>query len=393
MADRPVAEQLREAFLDGFRPEPGLAHRVVRKALESPRRRRRRWPLPVAAVALALALVLVVTVVLARGHLAASPAQTAAQAIAPLSVPEARPPDGALAYTRLGEQPPKVHLVDWSGGEMGTAFVLADGGSAMQVSPDASLAVAGGDPVAVFDRQGMVVARGGPFTMWSPDSRYGCGVQGGAQGLVLVLSTIAVGSIVQRSVPITLASATEKAVRVLACAVELGRVIVQAGSSVALLDPANGQALRIVPTATQLSASLDGRYLAESDKRGVRVVDMTTGAVVGHVPGVLPPEASAFSGDDSRLLVDSQDPYQGGWRDATWSVMDWRAGKVLAQAPGHAEQARSALGSPFLGIETETLTENDDQHGANPTPIGQDIVVVSGQGAATVVEHDIDWLV
>jgi hypothetical protein len=66
---------------------------------------------------------------------------------------------------------------------------------------------------------------------------------------------------------------------------------------------------------------------------------------------------------------------------------------VLAQAPGHAEQARGALGSPFLAIETENLTENDDQHGVNPSPIRQDIVVVSGQGAATVVEHDIDWLV
>jgi hypothetical protein len=385
---RQIAELLREAFLEGYEPEPGLAYRVMTGAMAR-RRHSRLWRLPLAAGAVVLTVLLVVTLVLARSHTLTSQTRPASlSSSAPRTAAAAPPPKGALPYVPIGPPPDQVHLVDWSGHELGPAFLLADGSSAMQVSPDGSLAIGGSGPVAVFDRQGMVVARGASFGTWSGDSQHGCALQAaGGQGLQLALSAImANGIAVESTVSVPSRGLGGGPVSILACAVERGRVVVADGPAVALIDVVTGKTVRTVATRGLVNVSMDGRYLAQGAGYGtVSVTDLTTGVVVGRASGWLPGRGSAFSGDDGRLVLNSLDKGGGA---GTWTVIDWRAGRVLAQAPGSVVLARSTPGSPYLGFDVATV---DHWSGSLPL-MRRDVVIVSDQGVAAVVERGVKGL-
>jgi hypothetical protein len=226
---------------------------------------------------------------------------------------------------------------------------------------------------------------------WSSDDRQLCGITPGRGAVVSGKGVIGVAELevidsttgeTRPAVPVGQLNAMQATVGVVACRPDDDFAVIRleraAQSELDFVRLSTGAVLARYPilAGEYPPVSPDGSLIAEptSNNASSTIRTIVNGTIVGHVEG----QVIAFSGDDSRVVVeaDGRPPHAGQTR-----IVDWRSGRVVADGT-----QPSLVG----GVSGETIATRPGgselcllvYRGSSMVP---DVVVVAADGRITTV--------
>jgi hypothetical protein len=288
-----------------------------------------------------------------------------------------------VAVASYGGRPDPDHLrrVDYTGGQLGTAWTMALPPRTPPPGPNPINGVGAVSPDGRYvtdmtaDRHPEVVDTQGHRTVlasfetsrlvWADDSRHVCQLSVDGSGMALLrIVDVTASSPSERTVPVAGLQYPRNA-RAVLCSVAADRaVIVEDLAEHPVPGTSFSQAAQVVRLSTGQALgriaidpgavprfSPDGGYVAlvRADQGTSTIVDVATGAALAieHRAVV------GFSADGSRVVENSLFTLRSGGDIGATYVVGWRTGQVVYGRAGHTNQVRWRAGSADVALAVE----------------------------------------